>query len=50
MAGNLPFLILDLGLYIIDCVRGLNLKGNGLAGEGLYKNLHGGCGCGCGCG
>ena len=41
MARNLPFLILNLGLYIIDCVRGLNLKGDRLAGEGLYENLHG---------
>ena len=28
-------LILDLGLNIIDCIRGLDFKGDGLAGEGL---------------
>ena len=35
-----PFLILDLGLDIVDGVRGLNLEGDGLAREGLYENLH----------
>ena len=34
------FLILDLGLYIIDGVRRLDLKGDGLAGEGLDEDLH----------
>ncbi len=28
-------LILDLALHIVDGVRGLDLKGDGLAGEGL---------------
>ena len=28
-------LILDLGLNIIDCIRGLDFKGDGLAREGL---------------
>ena len=35
-----PFLILDLGLDIVDGVRRLHLKGDGLAREGLYENLH----------
>ena len=29
------FLVLDLGLDIVDGVRGLNLEGDGLAGKGL---------------
>ena len=33
-------LILDLGLDILDGVRGLNLEGDGLAGEGLHEDLH----------
>jgi hypothetical protein len=34
------FLVLDLGLDVVNGVRGLNLEGDGLAGEGLHKNLH----------
>merc|ERR1719469_957082 len=34
------FLILDLGLHVIDGVGGLDLKGDGLAGEGLDEDLH----------
>ncbi len=34
-------LVLDLGLHIIDGIRGLDLEGDGLAGKGLYKDLHG---------
>ena len=33
------FLVLDLGLDILNGVSWLNLKGDGLAGEGLYENL-----------
>ena len=33
---------LNLGLHIVDGVRRLHLKGDGLAREGLYENLHGG--------
>jgi hypothetical protein len=29
------FFVLDLGLDIIDCIRGLHLEGDGLAREGL---------------
>merc|ERR1719393_547934 len=35
-------LVLDLSLDILDRVRGLQLKGDGLAREGLHENLHGG--------
>ena len=34
------FLVLDLGLDILDSVCWLDLKGDGLSGEGLDKNLH----------
>merc|ERR1719225_2498314 len=37
--GN-AFLILDLGLDILNGVRWLNLQGDGLASEGLDKDLH----------
>merc|ERR1719232_443577 len=39
--GN-SLLVLDLGLDILDSVRGLHLKGDGLAREGLHEDLHGG--------
>jgi len=34
------FLILDLGLDIVDGVGWLNIKGDGLAGQGLDEDLH----------
>merc|ERR1712213_105410 len=37
--GN-SFLVLDLGLDILNGIRRLNLKGDGLASEGLDKDLH----------
>merc|ERR1712004_110787 len=37
--GN-SLLVLDLGLYVFDGIGSLNLEGNGLAGEGLDKDLH----------
>ena len=37
--GN-AFLILDLGLHILDGVTGLHLQGDGLAGQGLHEDLH----------
>lgn len=37
--GN-SFLVLDLGLDIVDCVRGLNLKSDSLARKGLDEDLH----------
>merc|ERR1712045_440856 len=37
--GN-AFFILDFGLDILNGIRWLNLKGDGLACQGLNKNLH----------
>jgi hypothetical protein len=37
---NAPLLILDLGLDIIDCVRGLNLKSDSFTRKGLDEDLH----------
>merc|ERR550532_1108045 len=37
--GN-AFLVLDLGLDILDGVRCLNLKGDGFAGQSFDENLH----------
>jgi len=34
------FFVLDLGLDVVDGVTGLNLKGDGLASQGLDKDLH----------
>jgi hypothetical protein len=36
--GN-TFLILDLGLDVVNGIRWLDVEGNGLTGEGLYENL-----------
>ena len=33
-------LVLDLGLDVLDGVRGLDVEGDCLAGEGLDENLH----------
>jgi hypothetical protein len=33
-------LVLDLGLDVLDRVRGLDLKRDGLAGQGLHEDLH----------
>ena len=41
LVGRDTLLVLDLGLDIVDRVRRLDLKGDGLAGEGLDENLHG---------
>jgi len=38
---RLPFLVLDLGLDIIDRIGGLDLEGDGFASEGLNEDLHG---------
>lgn len=35
-----PFLVLNFGLYIVDSVRRLHLKGDGFTSESLYKDLH----------
>ena len=34
------FFILDLGLHVLNGVTGLHLQGDGLAGQGLHKDLH----------
>merc|ERR1711928_311555 len=37
--GN-TLLVLDLSLDVLDGVGGVHLQGNGLAGQGLYEDLH----------
>merc|ERR1719423_495004 len=37
--GN-AFLVLDLGLDVLNGIRRFNLQGNGLASESLDKDLH----------
>ncbi|KAL4563096.1 hypothetical protein LXL04_027129 [Taraxacum kok-saghyz] len=37
--GN-AFLVLDFGLNVVNCIGALDLKGDGLAGEGLNEDLH----------
>ena len=37
--GN-AFLILDLGLHVLDGVTGLHFQGDGLAGQGFHEDLH----------
>jgi len=34
------FLVLDLGLDVIDCVSSLNIESNGLSSKGLDKDFH----------
>ena len=34
------FLVLDLGLDVVDCVRGLDLEGDRLSREGFDEDLH----------
>ena len=41
LVGRDALLVLDLGLDVIDRVRGLDLKGDGLASERLDEDLHG---------
>ena len=36
-----PLFVLNLGLDIIDSVRGFDIKGDGLTREGLDEDLHG---------
>ena len=44
LIGRDALLVLDLGLHIVDSVRWLDLKSDGLASESLDENLHFGCG------
>ena len=41
---NIPLLVLDFGLDVVDGVRGLDLEGDGLSGECLDEDLHPCCG------
>jgi len=36
----LPFFVLNFGLNVVDSVGGFYLQSNGLASQGLDKNLH----------
>ena len=40
LIGRDALLVLDLGLHVVDSVGRLDLKGDGLAGKGLNKDLH----------
>jgi len=40
LVGWNTLLVLDLGLDVVNSVRGLYLKGDGLSGESLDKDLH----------
>merc|ERR1712117_216067 len=40
LIGRNTFLVLDLGLDILDGVRWLDVEGDGLSSEGLYEDLH----------
>jgi len=41
LIGRNSLLVLDLGLYVVDRVRGLDFQGDGLSRQGLDKDLHG---------
>ncbi len=40
LVGGDSLLVLDLGFDIVDGVRWLHIEGDGLASEGLHKDLH----------
>merc|ERR1711881_639007 len=40
LIGRDAFLVLDLGLNVLDGVAWLDLKGDGLSGKGLHEDLH----------
>ena len=40
LIGRDAFLVLDLGLHVIDGVRGLDLESDGLSGKSLDEDLH----------
>merc|ERR1711909_223377 len=40
LIGGDSFLVLDLGLDVLNAIRGLDLEGDGLPGEGLDEDLH----------
>merc|ERR1719326_685991 len=33
-------MVLNLGLYVLNGVRGLDVQGDGVAGQGLHEDLH----------
>ena len=37
---DLPLLVLNLGLDVVNGVGGLDLEGDGLSGQSLNKDLH----------
>ena len=41
LIGGDALLVLDLGLDVVNGVRGLDIEGDGLAGQGLDEDLHG---------
>ena len=43
MDASITLFVLNLALDIVDGVGRLHLKGDGLAGQGLYKDLHVAC-------
>ena len=40
LVGRNALLVLDLGLHVVDGIRRFDLKGDGLACQGLDENLH----------
>ena len=40
LIGGNALLVLNLGLDVVNGVRRLDIEGDGLAGEGLHKDLH----------
>ena len=40
LIGGNALLVLDLGLHVLDCVRGLNVQGDGLPSQSLHEDLH----------
>jgi hypothetical protein len=47
LIGRDTFLVLDLGLDVVDGVRGLDIESDCFACEGLNKDLHVFCECSC---
>ena len=41
LIGGNTFLILDLGLHVLDSIGSLHVESDGLASKGLDKDLHG---------
>ena len=40
LVGRDTFLVLDLGLHVLDGVGGLNVQSDGLSSQGLDEDLH----------